>query len=164
VAKLREIGIARTSSSVVANSLWNKEFAKDSPFPCNVPYEAVIEEMDVEHSIYEVPLMLQRDGWMTWFAAFCGSRFPPPICPTGRTFCGTDCSQHRVRIGVVGKYIGLQDAYKIGLRSDHHGGIANDTGVEIEKLDAEEIEKNGADQMLKGLAESWCPVVSAAGH
>ena len=48
--------------------------------------------------------------------------------------------QHRVRIGVVGKYIELQDAYKSVYEAIIHGGVANDCGVEIQKVDAEEIE------------------------
>ena len=58
--------------------------------------------------------------------------------------------QHRVRIGVVGKYIELHDAYKSVYEAIIHGGIANDCGVVIDKVDAEEIEKFGAEKMLKG--------------
>ena len=57
----------------------------------------------------------------------------------------------RVRIGVVGKYIDLQDAYKSVYESLTHGGIANDCGVEIVRLDAEDIENRGAEAVLKGL-------------
>jgi len=52
--------------------------------------------------------------------------------------------QHRVRIGVVGKYIGLQDAYKSVYEAISHGGIGNDCGVDIVRVDSEEIEKEGA--------------------
>lgn len=65
--------------------------------------------------------------------------------------------QHRVRIGVVGKYIELQDAYKSVYEAIIHGGIANDCGVEIEKVDAEEIEKRGAEKILKGLGGVLVP-------
>src|SRR5204862_109205 len=65
--------------------------------------------------------------------------------------------QHRVRIGVVGKYIELQDAYKSVYEAVIHGGVANDCGVEIEKVDAEEIEKEGADKVLKGLGGILVP-------
>ena len=65
--------------------------------------------------------------------------------------------QHRVRIGVVGKYIGLQDAYKSVYEAIIHGGIANDCGVEIVQVDAEEIEKDGAEKMLKGLGGILVP-------
>ena len=69
--------------------------------------------------------------------------------------------QHRVRIAVVGKYIGLNDAYKSVYEAVIHGGVANDCGVEIEKVDSEEIEKLGPDKMLKGLVASWCQAALA---
>ncbi len=65
--------------------------------------------------------------------------------------------RHRVRIGVVGKYIELHDAYKSVYEAVIHGGIANDCGVEIEKIEAEEIEKFGAAKVLKGLGGILVP-------
>ena len=46
--------------------------------------------------------------------------------------------RHRVRVGVVGKYIGLQDAYKSVYESITHGGIANNCKVNIRRIDAED--------------------------
>jgi len=65
--------------------------------------------------------------------------------------------QHRVRIGVVGKYIELNDAYKSVYEAIIHGGVANDCGVEIQKVDAETIEREGADKVLKGLGGILVP-------
>jgi CTP synthase len=65
--------------------------------------------------------------------------------------------QHRVRVGVVGKYIGLQDAYKSVYEAIIHGGVANDCGVEIVQVDAEEIEKYGPDKSLRGLGGILVP-------
>jgi len=65
--------------------------------------------------------------------------------------------QHRVRIGVVGKYIELHDAYKSVYEAIIHGGIANDCGVEIEKIEAEQIEKFGPEKALKGLGGVLVP-------
>jgi CTP synthase len=65
--------------------------------------------------------------------------------------------QHRVRIAVVGKYIGLNDAYKSVYEAIIHGGIANDCGVEIEKVEAEEIQKFGAEKILKGFGGILVP-------
>ncbi|MBI3880428.1 MAG: CTP synthase, partial [Verrucomicrobia bacterium] len=64
---------------------------------------------------------------------------------------------HRVRIGVVGKYIELQDAYKSVYEAIIHGGIALDCGVQIEKIDAEDIERQGAEKVLKGLGGILVP-------
>jgi len=65
--------------------------------------------------------------------------------------------QHRVRVGVVGKYIGLQDAYKSVYEAVIHGGIGNDCGVELIRIDAEEIERHGAESQLKGLGGILVP-------
>jgi CTP synthase len=65
--------------------------------------------------------------------------------------------QHRVRIGVVGKYIELQDAYKSVYEAVIHGGVANDCGVEIHKVDAEDIERDGPEKVLKGLSGILVP-------
>jgi CTP synthase len=65
--------------------------------------------------------------------------------------------QHRVRVGVVGKYIGLQDAYKSVYEAIIHGGIANDCGVELVQVDAEEIEKKDGEKVLQGLGGICVP-------
>src|SRR5207253_4282124 len=59
--------------------------------------------------------------------------------------------------GVVGKYIELQDAYKSVYEAIIHGGVANDCGVEIEKVDAGDIEREGPDKILKGLGGILVP-------
>ncbi|MDD5568745.1 MAG: CTP synthase [Candidatus Omnitrophica bacterium] len=53
-----------------------------------------------------------------------------------------------MRIAVVGKYIGLQDAYKSIYEALIHGGIVNNAKVEIKKVDSEDIEKLGAGKLL----------------
>ena len=56
-----------------------------------------------------------------------------------------------MRIGVVGKYIELQDAYKSIYEALTHAGAANDTKVDIVRVDAEAIEKAGPEIYLNGL-------------
>src|SRR5487761_2664676 len=61
VAKLREIGIAPQILICRCERPLEKELRLKISMFCNVPFEAVVEEKDVDHSIYEVPLMLQRE-------------------------------------------------------------------------------------------------------
>src|SRR5204863_10012335 len=61
VAKLREIGIAPSIIVCRCEKPLDKELRQKTSLYCNVPFEAVVEEQDVEHTIYEVPLMLQRE-------------------------------------------------------------------------------------------------------
>jgi len=70
VAKLREIGITPNLIVCRCEKPLDKELRQKISLFCNVPVEAVIEEKDVDHSIYEVPLMLQREraDWPTCWA------------------------------------------------------------------------------------------------
>src|ERR1700735_1640008 len=158
IAKLREIGITPHILVCRCERHLDKELREKISLFCNVPYEAVIEEKDVDNSIYELPLMLQRE------------RLDDLVCrqlhldaPVANMAHWQEiirkliAPRHRVRIGVVGKYIGLQDAYKSVYEAIIHGGIGNDCGVEIVQVDAEEIEKDGAEKMLRGLGGILVP-------
>jgi CTP synthase len=125
---------------------------------CNVPYEAVVEEMDVEHTIYEVPLMLQRERVDELVCrALHLDAMPANMAHWQEIIRKLISPLHRVRIGVVGKYIELQDAYKSVYEAVIHGGIANDCGVEIQKVDAEDIERDGPEKILGGLGGILVP-------
>jgi len=158
VAKLREIGIAPHVLVCRSEFPLDKEVRQKISLFCNVPFEAVIEEKDVDHSIYEVPLMLQREHMDEIVCRLLQLQTGPAnMAHWQEIIRKLIAPQHRVRIGVVGKYIGLQDAYKSVYEAIIHGGIANDSGVEIQQLDAEEIERDGAEKLLKGLGGILVP-------
>jgi CTP synthase len=158
VAKLREIGIAPHILVCRCEKPLDKELRQKISMFCNVPFEAVIEEKDVDHSIYEVPLMLQRERLDDLVCRLL--HLDTPAASMGHwqeIIRKLIAPQHRVRIGVVGKYIELQDAYKSVYEAVIHGGVANDCGVEIVKVDAEDIERDGAEKALKGLGGILVP-------
>ena len=158
VAKLREIGITPDVLVCRCEKSLTKELRQKLSLFCNVPYEAVIEEIDVEHSIYEVPLMLQREGLDDLICERLGLKTKPADMEHWREVIRKLITpRHRVRIGVVGKYVELQDAYKSVYEAVIHGGVANDCGVEIERVDAEDIEENGAAKALKGCSGILVP-------
>jgi CTP synthase len=158
VAKLREIGLAPHVLICRCERPLDKELRQKISLFCNVPYEAVIEEKDVDHSIYEVPLMLQRERLDDTVCRLLQLETPPANMSHWQDIIRKLIApQHRVRIGVVGKYIELQDAYKSVYEAVIHGGIANDCGVEIVKVDAEEIERDGPEKLLKGLGGILVP-------
>jgi CTP synthase len=158
VAKLREIGIAPHILVCRCERPLDKELRQKISLFCNVPYEAVIEERDVEHSIYEVPLMLQRERLDELVCRLLHLDAPAADMSQWQDIIRKLIApQNRVRIGVVGKYVELHDAYKSVFESVIHGGIANDCGVELEKVDAEEIEKLGPEKALKGFAGLLVP-------
>jgi CTP synthase len=158
VAKLREIGITPHIVVCRCEQPLNKDLRQKISLFCNVPYEAVIEEKDVDHSIYEVPLMLQRERLDDLVCEHLRLDVPPANMTEWQDILRKLIApQNRVRIGVVGKYIGLNDAYKSVYEAVVHGGIANDCAVAIEKIESEEIEKNGASKMLDGLSGILVP-------
>jgi CTP synthase len=158
VAKLREIGITPHILVCRCDRPLTKELRQKMSLFCNVPYEAVIEEMDVEHSIYEVPLMLQRERLDDLVCRMLHLETKPSDMSHWQDIIRKLIApQHRVRIGVVGKYIELNDAYKSVYEAIIHGGIANDCGVQIDKIESEEIEKHGPEQVLKGVGGILVP-------
>ncbi len=152
VAKLREIGIqphilvCRTDHPLDAGLR-----DKLSMF-CNVPVKAVIECADVANSIYELPLALQKEGLDQLVLDLFGLKNPPAEQNIWEQIVRRLLNpKHEVTIGVVGKYIELQDAYKSVYESITHAGIANNCRVRIVRIDAEDLEKKGGLAVLKGL-------------
>jgi CTP synthase len=113
------------------------ERAKIAQF-CNVRKEAVIPALDAR-SIYAVPLQYHREGLdAEVLRAFGITDAPEP--DLARWDDIMDRLEHfegEVTIGVVGKYVGLQDAYKSLTEALVHGGLANRVKVRINWLDAE---------------------------
>jgi CTP synthase len=158
VAKLREIGIAPHIVVCRCERPLDKELRQKISLFCNVPFEAVVEEKDVDHTIYEVPLMLQRERVDDLVCSLLHLDLPPAKMGHWQEIVRKIIApQNRVRIGVVGKYIELQDAYKSVYEAISHGGIANDCGVEIQRVDSEDIERDGAEKHLKGLGGILVP-------
>ena len=113
--------------------------------------DAVFECRDVEHSIYELPMQLAEQRMDEVVVKRLGLRCAPmDITPWREIVRRLLQPKHRVRVGVVGKYIELQDAYKSVYESITHGGIANETAVEVVRIDAEDLETKGTAS-LEGL-------------
>ncbi len=107
---------------------------------CDVDAEAVIQAIDAR-SIYEVPLILEEEGLGRIILERLGLDLPPPDLEEWRSIVGRLLRPRRsVRIGLVGKYMGVEDSYVSIVEALRHGGAANDCGVEIVKTDSEQIE------------------------
>jgi CTP synthase len=152
VAKLREIGIQPHILVCRCDHPMTSEMREKLSLYCNVPVEAVIEELDVETSIYELPLMLQRENVDDLVVRYLNLEAPPvPNDEWDDVVRRLKSPARKVKVGVVGKYIELQDAYKSVYESITHGGIANDCAVDIVRLDAEALEQPGGLDQLEDL-------------
>jgi CTP synthase len=113
---------------------------------CNVPKSAVIEALDARN-IYDVPLQYHAAGLDDEvLRAFGIEDAPrPDVARWQEIMDRIDHYDSEVTIGVVGKYVGLPDAYKSLREALVHGGIANRAKVKIEWIDAELFEHPEAD-------------------
>lgn len=109
---------------------------------CNVPSEAVFDATDVKQSIYEVPLELHREGVDSWICNKLDLPNTPidlteweQIIETTRNPKGT------VRVGIVGKYLQHQDAYKSVFEALNHGALAAGYHLEIKSIESDKTEE-----------------------
>jgi len=158
VAKLREIGLA--PDVIICRSEYPLDFElkrKLSMF-CNIPPEAVIPFIDLKETIYEAPLKLHDQQLDNIICERLGLETKEPILIEWRNMVDRIVNPtHTVRIGVVGKYIDLQDAYKSIYESLTHAGAANDAHVEVVRIDSSDIEEEGAEKHLANVAALLIP-------
>jgi CTP synthase len=117
---------------------------------CNVAESAVISATDVAN-IYEVPLSLASEGLDEQLLRLLHLEAPPRDLSRWLAMLETlEHPQGEVRIGVVGKYVQLEDAYKSLREALVHGGLANRQRVVIEWVEAEDIDSPAtADRLLR---------------
>jgi CTP synthase len=113
---------------------------------CNVRKEAVIPALDAK-SIYAVPLQYHAEGLDEEVLRAFGIEpgLNPNLSRWSEIEARLNNPEGEVNIGVVGKYVGLQDAYKSLNEALVHGGIANRVKVNIEWIDAELFEGPESD-------------------
>jgi CTP synthase len=126
---------------------------------CNVAEEFVIEEKDVAHTIYEVPLDLSHQDLDVYILEALGLHVNKLEIEDWQRMVETliHPPHGEVEIAVVGKYITLRDAYKSIYEALTHGGVANGVKVAVRMVESEKIEETGADALLKGVAGILVP-------
>ncbi len=143
VAKLREIGIMPDVLICRTEVDLEEEHLNKLSLFCNIPRESVIVEKDVGISIYEIPLILFREGLDQIIVdhfqlkqTLCNLKDWEKLIDNIKNL------DDEISIGVVGKYSELQDAYKSIDEALQHSGYALGKKILIQKVAAEEIEKN----------------------
>ncbi len=152
VKKLMESGINADIIVCRTEHSLNDELRKKIALFCNVEIESVIESIDAS-TIYEVPILMQNeklddvvlkklnlnniqssklDNWNAFV-----KKIKNPL--------------NEVSIGLIGKYVELQDSYKSILESFIHAGAANDVKVNVVPIHSEEINKKSINEIFKNL-------------
>ncbi len=152
VAALRSIGIAPDAIVLRSDREIPLGVKKKISLMCDVDFEAVVAAMDAP-SIYDIPKVLHSEGldsyvvkrldlgghdvvWGEWDALLEKVHHP----------------KHHIKVGLVGKYIDLPDAYLSVSEALRAGGFANETKIEIVWIPSDECETaQGAEKHLKGL-------------
>lgn len=148
VREMRSIGIHPDVLVCRCTHALSNEMREKIALFCDVPNSAVIESIDTP-TVYALPLTFEEQGLATQVI----SRLRLPE----RAFDHREWQdvvnrvlhpRHEVTIALVGKYMNLTDAYISVYEALRHGGIANESVVNIQWVDAEEIEERGAEVLL----------------
>ena len=119
---------------------------------CNVQNEGVIESIYAE-TIYDVPILMQKEGLDNVVLKRLGlSTIKSSKMDNWKVFLDKlKNSDKTVNIGLVGKYVELQDSYKSILESLTHAGVANEVKVNIITIHSESIEDTKLSELLAKL-------------
>jgi len=118
---------------------------------CDVDRDAVFSAVDVK-SIYEVPLEFYREGVDQKIAILL--KLPAKnaeLDPWKELNRRINNPKGKVKVGIVGKYVDLKEAYKSLHEALVHGGVANEVSLELEYVNSEEITPKNVEKRLKNL-------------
>ena len=117
---------------------------------CDVDNRAVINAADARN-IYELPLILHEEGLDTYICDVLRIEGDVDLTSWEALVAQVDASTKPVRIGLIGKYVELQDAYLSVVESLKHAGFHHSAKVEIDWIQAEDVEGLLGSGRLDGL-------------
>ena len=117
---------------------------------CDVDNRGVINAVDVKN-IYELPLILHDEGLDTVICDVLRIESPIDLTPWRELVARIDASVSPVRIGLIGKYVDLHDAYLSVTESLKHAGFHHGAQVEVVWIQAEDVEGLLADERIGSL-------------
>ncbi len=125
-------------------------FHKISMF-CNVKQDCVIENITLPH-LYEAPLMLEKSNFSSVVCRELGMQAPSPDLSEWQEMVDRIKSlQYSVKIGLVGKYVQLHDAYLSVAEALRHAGYKHSAKIDIAWIDSETITEDTVDSVLSGI-------------
>jgi CTP synthase len=148
VKALREIGIDADILICRSSLPLTKEVKQKIGLFCNVPPEAVIQDLDMD-SIYELPIQFHDellDNLLVHrMKLLCKDL---DIKAWNEMIKTLKNPKHKTTVGICGKYIDLRDAYKSIMEAFIHAGVANNAKVELKWISSEDVSKFGAETTL----------------
>jgi CTP synthase len=152
VKELRAIGIQPDVLLCRASQTIPDDERRKIGLFCNLPMERVIPALDLE-TIYRAPVAYHEAGLDTQLLKVFGlDEAPAPDLSRWQSVVNrVKNPEGEVRIGVVGKYMQVKDAYKSLSEALTHGGLANNVKVHMEWIDSEIFERSDAASFLENV-------------
>ena len=151
VKELRSVGIQPDIIICRAEAELESSLKRKIALFCDVDEDAVFSGVDVA-SIYEVPLKFYEEGVDQKIAILL--KLParnPELEPWETLVHKLQNPKGSVKIGIIGKYVDLTEAYKSLHEALVHGGVANEVQVDLEYVNSEKITAKNVEKKLKGL-------------
>jgi CTP synthase len=156
VQSLREIGIVPDFILCRCEQSLSDEIKGKISLFCSVPRDAVIDEKDVAHSIYEVPLELSHQKLDEMICkALAIDPKTSNLSEWKKMVQVVIKPKQKIIIGIVGKYMDHQDAYKSVFEALHHGAIASEAELEIRRFESDRIVENDSVERAIGGCDGY---------
>ncbi|MCU0472879.1 MAG: CTP synthase [Bacteroidales bacterium] len=152
VKALLEAGIQPDILVLRTERTLSQDIKKKVALFCNVEENAVVESVDVS-TIYEVPIKMLGEKLDQTVLRKLGLPFEkdPPLTEWREFLTRLKNPKYFIKVGLIGKYVELPDAYKSISESFIHSGSMNECDVNVELIHSEEITDKNVAEKLKGL-------------
>jgi CTP synthase len=151
VKELLETGIQPDVLVLRTERHLNEDIKRKVALFCNVEENAVIESVDVS-TIYEVPIKMLEQGLDRSVLRKMGLPVEkePPLTEWREFLTKLKNPKNSIKVGLVGKYVELPDAYKSIAESFIHSGAMNECEIDIEYIHSEDITEKNVNDRLSG--------------
>ena len=151
VTELRSRGIQPDAIVCRSEEPINDDLKRKISNLCDVPFKGVVNAADAD-SLYEIPLVIHEEGLDDFLCDILQIDSPDPDLGEWKSLVTkVRSAKGSVRVGLIGKYVTLIDAYLSVVESLNHAGIHAGTNVEIDWIQAEDVEGLLAAGRLKDL-------------
>lgn len=152
VKTLMEYGIKPEILLCRSESRLSKDVRQKIALFCNVDEESVFEVADVEHTIYEVPLLFAKKEITQLILKKLNSEIREPDLEEFQKFVNRiKKPTYEVKVALVGKYTKYRDSYKSIIEAFIHAGSINNAKVNIELINSEEITSDNVSVLLENV-------------
>ncbi len=152
VTELRSRGIQPDVIVCRSDRLISDDLKRKISLLCDVPIEGVVSAIDARN-IYEIPLVVHEEGLDTYvlrLLRYSEDEHPLDLSHWERLVAQVESATRPVRVGIIGKYIDLPDAYLSVVEALRHAGFHHGAKVEIEWIQAAEVPDLLAHDRLRG--------------